>query len=364
MIANVGPADLDLRVYTHVVYGSPSVAGDGTVTCTTPFAGGGDLVGETLRNRTTAHGAKMMWALTDGIGAIVGNASRSAAFIASARAALVRCGSDGMEFDYEGPGSNTEADQYTDFLVSLKKAVGSEHCVSADIAVWTAFPWVNPLRPGYATLDFLNVMTYFFSATGSISQYQDAGQTLLGWGFPLASLNLGVPYYTSKQSAWGGISGSCPDADAQLNNCSGALFVGKEMNRRIGQYTQRAKFGGVFPWQANYDTAHQNNSLVPWLAKGLHDPLPPLPPPPPPDPHTPFYIGGYIFDTRVAAAAACTKHGFPGLCRKQELVGHSNCVGGWCADWEGWWMAEAATGCGSAGFNYQSGPAGAYCCKA
>ena len=53
--------------------------------------------------------------------------------------------------------------------------------------------------------------------------------------------------------------------------------------------------------QANYDTSHHNNSLIPWIAKGMNmDPLPPLPPPPPPDPHVPFYLGGYIYPTRAS----------------------------------------------------------------
>ena len=53
--------------------------------------------------------------------------------------------------------------------------------------------------------------------------------------------------------------------------------------------------------QANYDTSHQTNSLIPWIAKGMNmDPLPPLPPPPPPDPHVPFYLGGYIYPTRAS----------------------------------------------------------------
>ena len=45
------------------------------------------------------------------------------------------------------------------FLVQLKAALGPGLVVSADIAVWTDFPWVNPKHPGYASLDYLNVMT-------------------------------------------------------------------------------------------------------------------------------------------------------------------------------------------------------------
>ena len=95
------------------------------------------------------------------------------------------------------------------------------------------------------------------------------------------------------------------------------------------------------------------------------------PPPPPADPRVPRYLGGYIFDTRAAARAGCVKafgangtnDGWTQLCDKAELVGHPRCDAGWCEDFEGYWMAEAAQGCGGKGFNSWSGPAGAFCCK-
>lgn len=246
MIANVPPEALDLSVYTHVAFDGPSVAPDGTVNCTRYT----DSVGGTLRNRTLAVGSKMIWIMTDDTSNLLcTNCTHiRQRFVATARAAMQRCGADGIEFDYEGPGSLGDADLYTDFLVALKAAIGPDLVVSADIAVWTDFPWVNPKRPGYATLDYLNIMTYYWSTTGSIQKYQDATAKLRGWGFPLASLNLGVPFYTSKQGTWGALSASCPNVVADVNNCGGALFVGKDMCMKIGEHVQREGYGGVFPW--------------------------------------------------------------------------------------------------------------------
>eukprot|EP01050_Picozoa_sp_SAG11_P021243 SAG11_NODE_3740_length_2255_cov_2.157236_1_plen_254_part_00 len=81
-----------------------------------------------------------------------------------------------------------------------------------------------------------------------------------------------------------------------------------------------------------------------------------------------LYTGSdpYEFANRSSAAAACaaTAGRFPRLCDKAELEGYTLCAVGWCADWEGYWMAHALKGCGAAGFN--SVPpgtlAGAYCC--
>ena len=78
---------------------------------------------------------------------------------------------------------------------------------------------------------------------------------------------------------------------------------------------------------------------------------------------TPHFSGGYIFETRKAAAGRCSTLGMR-LCRKAELVGHSMCEAGWCSDWEGYWMAHASKGCGQAGFNQYGGKAGAWCCEA
>lgn len=74
----------------------------------------------------------------------------------------------------------------------------------------------------------------------------------------------------------------------------------------------------------------------------------------------------YRYGTREAAQAACADAGWPRLCRKDELEGFSHCAFGWTSDWNGYWMAAAAKGCGGAGYNPASGShegaAGAYCC--
>eukprot|EP01043_Picozoa_sp_COSAG02_P074337 COSAG02_NODE_14843_length_1230_cov_1.435897_2_plen_354_part_01 len=70
----------------------------------------------------------------------------------------------------------------------------------------------------------------------------------------------------------------------------------------------------------------------------------------------------YIYSSRAAASKAC-EHVGKVLCSKGELLNYSMCEAGWCSDWEGYWMGSPCpAGCGSAGYNDWSGPAGAYCC--
>ena len=134
MIANVPAEALDLSVYTHVAFDGPSIGADGSALCSGYTSG----VGATLRKRTLAAGSKMVWILTDDTAKLLcSNCTHiRQRFIATSRAAMQRCHADGIEFDFEGPASSGDADIYTDFLVALKAAVGPEHIVSADIAVW------------------------------------------------------------------------------------------------------------------------------------------------------------------------------------------------------------------------------------
>lgn len=78
------------------------------------------------------------------------------------------------------------------------------------------------------------------------------------------------------------------------------------------------------------------------------------------------FVGGprrpYVFASRAAAEEGCRQKGFPRLCAKAEIAGFSHCAGGWCSDWEGYWMSKARAGCGVAGYNSFQGLAGAYCC--
>ena len=164
MMANVPVASLNLSAYTHIVMdGAVGIEADGSVSCTTPLASGGGL-GAELRNRTLAAGVMLQTVITDdGDGKALFHSASAAAlqrrFVATARAALLKCGCDGIEFDYEGPDSNDQADAFTDFLVALKAAVGPKHVISADISDDSDFPYVNPKLPGFDTIDFLNVMT-------------------------------------------------------------------------------------------------------------------------------------------------------------------------------------------------------------
>ena len=58
----------------------------------------------------------MLWIMTDDTAKLLcDNCTRvRQRFIRTARAAMLRCDADGIEFDFEGPGDNAAADDYTE----------------------------------------------------------------------------------------------------------------------------------------------------------------------------------------------------------------------------------------------------------
>ena len=72
-----------------------------------------------------------------------------------------------------------------------------------------------------------------------------------------------------NEPTWGGLSALCPNIHPSLNTCADTMFVGKEMNERIGKWIKAEGLGGAFPWALNYDSIQFNNSLVAWLTKGM-----------------------------------------------------------------------------------------------
>ena len=69
----------------------------------------------------------------------------------------------------------------------------------------------------------LQLCDVLLTPSSSHSQrYEEAAATLLSWGYPLASVNLGVPFYDSAQSDWGSAAAACPEVTPEANNCSGS----------------------------------------------------------------------------------------------------------------------------------------------
>ena len=96
------------------------------------------------------------------------------------------CGADGIEIDYEfgdsqymkwGIISYGESTIYSQFLSELKKSLGQDKIVSADVSVWGiapgnwilgVLPWINATMLNRGDFDFINTMSYHWSRYGDI----------------------------------------------------------------------------------------------------------------------------------------------------------------------------------------------------
>ena len=204
--------------------GSPTIAPNGSITCT-PFAAQPRWSQE-LRSYASAHDVAVQWSVTDATAMFTNistpagaaaAAARRAVFLAGLPAAVQRCDVDGIEFDYEPGTSETsaEAAAYTAFLAAIQRTMGAGFAVSADIAAWTDAPYV--IAAALPSPIFVNLMSYFFSASGAIDEYIAACATVKGWGFPNAQVNVGIPFYDSAQGAWADLAPECPHIAVENN---------------------------------------------------------------------------------------------------------------------------------------------------
>ena len=208
--------------------------------------------------------------------------------------AVRECNVDGISIDYEfssiakeqiGIITPEQSTCYSHLLADLKKSIGKDKLVSADISIegigsenWIlgVLPWINVTMLNRGDFDYVNTMSYHWSSCGSILAWEKDMFFIDLWGIDRKRVNLGLPYFSTKfwqhsrsEPTWKGLSPSCPNIDPLQNTCNGTVFVGKQMNYELGKFIKKNGFRGAFPWAANYDSVEYNNSLITWLVAGL-----------------------------------------------------------------------------------------------
>ena len=215
-------------------------------------------------------------------------------YLKSIRKAMYECKIDGISVDYEfsniakeqiGIITPEQSTHYSHWLSDLKKAVGKDKLVSADISIegigkgnWIfgGLPWINATMLNRGDFDYVNTMSYHWSSCGSILAWEKDMFFIDLWGIDRERVNLGLPYFSTKfwqkskaEPTWKTLSNFCPNINPLQNTCNGTVFVGKQMNYELGKFIRNNGFRGAFPWAANYDSVQYNNSLINWLMKGL-----------------------------------------------------------------------------------------------
>ena len=273
-------------IYTHIRNGDPIVDENGFAICN-PYT----------TRIPKKEGGKVLW----GLGALdiksvlwEDNKKLRNNYLKSIRKAMVECDIDGIEVDYEfndrigfnGIVYHNESTIYSRFLADLKKAVGPNKTVAADVSIWGVgsgewllgvFPWINVTMLNNGDFDYFNTMSYHWSKYGYLWAWKKDGFFIDLWGIDRSRVNIGIPYYSTEfwlnkhgEPTWNSLSEHCPNIAYDQNTCNGVVFVGKKMNYELGKWIKQQGFGGVFPWALNYDSNKHNNSLVYWLYKGVN----------------------------------------------------------------------------------------------
>ena len=273
-------------IYTHVRYGAPLIDDNGQCYCNlTQMAA--------VVAAAHAHNASVLWAPGIEFGKFHHAAMSDdvhfdeedfhANYWASIGRAQADCGVDGIEVDYEhGPNkwgvvTPAKADVYTQWLAKLRQVTGKP--VSADISVWGVapgnyvlgvLPWVNVTKLNEGAFDYVNTMSYHWNRDGDTWPWlKDLYFLLAVWKIDPSRVSLGVPYYSHPSSrTWGDLSTKCPNITADQNVCDGEVFVGEDMQFKIGRLASSHDVGGLFPWAMSYDAFGNNKTLARSLVVG------------------------------------------------------------------------------------------------
>lgn len=285
--------------YTHIVTGKPILYENGTLECNKE-----DYQTQLIQNLAKENNVTVQWRAPLPKQNIIleweNYPSIRYNYMNSLGKALQECGIDGVEFDYEwedrtlgkiGIVTSYMSDRYTDFLQDVKKVVGPDKLVSADIGTWGCccqgcgyplgfLPWVNVSRFNAGEFDFVNVMSYHNQYFENIGYWEEDYNYLKNiWGFNLSRVNLGIAYFSlnttlnkiNNEPLWSDLSKKCPNIDPDKNICEGLPFTGKRLNYEIGAFAKNHGFGGLFPWTINYDSFENNNTLIDWAFNGTRE---------------------------------------------------------------------------------------------
>lgn len=121
------------------------------------------------------------------------------------KSVLDKYGFDGIFFDYEFTIKNKNWDIYSDFILSLDKALGDKYEIGMALAGWD----IKLSKEAKQVVDRIEVMSYdLWEKDGTHASYEIAQEDIKKFekaGFDKAKLDLGVPFYarpTTQDAVW------------------------------------------------------------------------------------------------------------------------------------------------------------------
>jgi GH18 family chitinase len=170
---------------------------------------------------------------------------------------------DGVDIDWEHPGSPQEYAAFAALLTALKKAF-APHRLQLTIAVagWQELP-----AEAISAVDRVHLMAY--DAEGRHSTYEFAESDvarMLKQNIPAGKLCLGVPFYgrgiadRSRVLTYAEIV-SKHKPDPAVDDLDGIYFNGVKTIERKTKFARKAKLAGVMAWEIGQDTVDDSSLL-------------------------------------------------------------------------------------------------------
>lgn len=173
---------------------------------------------------------------------------------------------DGLDIDWEYPGTNDAWNEFSDLLVELKAALApADRLLSCALAPWGCYFTDEAVR----ALDCVNGMIYdLFDAQGchqSFRCYSNAIEFFRKKGYPDEAICAGIGFYgrpADKSAVWKGYSYFYKkygdDLDPNCNLLEGVWFNGRTMCMDKTALALMEGIGGIMIWHHNTDIDFDN----------------------------------------------------------------------------------------------------------
>lgn len=178
---------------------------------------------------------------------------------------------DGVNFDYEFPGTREREKEFSDFLVSLDRTLGDDYLITAALSAG----WCHGMtKDAIAVLDSVQLMDYdLWDRTGQHSTIgigRGTVEEMLEIGFSKEQIDLGLAFYarpTTQDAVWYDYKdyydkmdryGFAPD---ETNGLTASFNTPRDIFLKT-YWANRNGLGGVFVWHYACDVPADNGASL------------------------------------------------------------------------------------------------------
>ena len=246
-----------LQYATDVIYFSLEPGDDGTL-ATDRFAADHRKV---LAEWRTRHGFRLLvsvggWGRSGGFASMSTDDARRREFVETITGFCITHGFDGVDYDWEFPGTDKEKEGYIDLIRDTKQAF-LPHGKIVTVALGHG---QNLGEEAYGLLDRVHIMSYDHAGKHSTSEHarNDAAR-FIGFGVPRRKLLLGVPFYArnvkqrNDSRSYGDLA-RAHDLGAESDWVGDYYFNGIDTMKKKAVYAQELGLGGIMVWEMGQDT--------------------------------------------------------------------------------------------------------------